>query len=92
MAESELSKFKLEALQRLTRIETKIERMEAYDDELHDDILALRGFVLDAEKAIESDLKSIRDEMPNANTYKLIVGIFSACLAAIFGMLMLFLR
>jgi len=92
MAESELSKFKLEALQRLTRIETKIERMEAYDDELHDDILALRGFVLDAEKAIDEDLKEMKESMPNANTYKLIVAIFSACLATIFGMIMLLFR
>lgn len=92
MAESELSKFKLEALQRLTRIETKIERMEAYDDELHDDILALRGFVLDAEKAIEEDLKGIRAEMPNANTYKIIVLVFSATISLLFGMIMLLFR
>ena len=79
----DLIEFKMEALQRLTRIETKVEKMELYDEELHDDILALRGFVLDAEKAIDEDLQKMKDLMPNTKTYQIMFGVFSTALVII---------
>lgn len=90
--QSKFDTFRMEGLQRLTRLETKIERMEEYDDELHEDILALRDFMMKKETELCHDIDDIRANMPNSTTYKIIFGVFGATLSLMCAMILIFFR
>lgn len=88
----ELDKFKLDALQRLIRLEMKVEEYEGDKDELKDELHDLKVTFIKETDDLHNKVEHIRDEMPSATTNKIMFAVFGATLSFLFAMILLFVR
>ena len=86
----ELDKFKLDALQRLIRLEMKIEEQEGNTDELKEDIHELKLTLIKETDDLHTKVEYIRQEMPSATTNKVMFAVFGATLSFLFAMILLY--
>lgn len=88
----ELDKFKLDALQRLIKLEMKVDELEGCDEDLKADIQELKHTILNETNDLHSKVEYIRQEMPSSSTNKIMFGVFGATLSFLFAMILMFVR
>lgn len=88
----ELDKFKLDALQRLIKLEMKVEEREASEEELKADIQEIKQQVIKETDDLHAKVEYIRNEMPSSTTNKIMFAVFGATLSFLFAMILLFVR
>lgn len=88
----ELDKFKLDALQRLIKLEMKVEEREASEEELKADIQEIKSQVIKETDDLHAKVEYIRQEMPSSTTNKIMFAVFGATLSFLFAMILLFVR
>ena len=88
----ELDKFKLDALQRLIKLEMKVEEQKASEEELKADIQELKHQVIKETDDLHNKVEFIRNEMPSSTTNKIMFAVFGATLSFLFAMILLFVR
>lgn len=88
----ELDKFKLDALQRLIKLEMKVEEQEGNTDELKQDIQELKHTLINETDDLHNKIEFIRQEMPSSTTNKIMFAVFGATLSFLFAMILLFIR
>ncbi len=88
----ELDKFKLDALQRLIKLEMKVDELEGCDEDLKADIQELKHTIMSETSDLHSKVEYIRQEMPSSSTNKIMFAVFGATLSFLFAMIILFVR
>lgn len=88
----ELDKFKLDALQRLIKLEMKVDELEGGDEDLKADIQELKKTILNETNDLQSKVEYIRNEMPSSTTNKIMFSVFGATLSFLFAMILFFIR
>lgn len=88
----ELDKFKIDALQRLIKIEMKVEELEHCDTDIQEDLLELKAMVVKETDDLHQKVEFIRQEMPSSTTNKIMFAVFGATLSFLFAMILLFVR
>ena len=88
----ELDKFKLDALQRLIKLEMKVNELEHCDDDIKADIQELKTTILSETNDLHNKVEYIRQEMPSAATNKIMFAVFGATLSFLFAMILLYVR
>lgn len=88
----ELDKFKLDALQRLIRLELKVEELDNCDEDLKADIQELKVTLIKETDDLHNKVEYIRNEMPSSTTNKIMFSIFGATLSFLFAMILMFVR
>ena len=88
----ELDKFKLDALQRLIRLEMKVDERQASEEELKADIQEIKAELIKETDDLHSKVEYIRNEMPSSTTNKIMFAVFGATLSFLFAMILLFVR
>ena len=88
----ELDKFKLDALQRLIKLELKVEELDNCDDDLKADIQELKVTLIKETDDLHNKVEYIRNEMPSSTTNKIMFSIFGATLSFLFAMILMFVR
>jgi hypothetical protein len=88
----DLDKFKLDALQRLIKLEMRVDEMESCDDDLNEDIKELKKALIKETDDLHNKVEYIRNEMPSSTTNKIMFTIFGATLSFLFAMILLFVR
>lgn len=86
----ELDKFKLDALQRLIKLEMKVEELEGCDEDLKADIEELKHTIMAETNDLHTKVEYIRQEMPSSSTNKIMFAVFGATLSFLFAMILLF--
>ena len=86
----ELDKFKLDALQRLIRLELKVEELDSCDEDLKADIQELKVTLIKETDDLHNKVEYIRNEMPSSTTNKIMFSIFGATLSFLFAMILMF--
>lgn len=88
----ELDKFKLDALQRLIKLEMKVDELEGCDEDLKADIQELKHTIMAETNDLHTKVEYIQQEMPSASTNKIMFAVFGATLSFLFAMILLFVR
>jgi predicted phage-related endonuclease len=88
----ELDKFKLDALQRLIKLEMKVNELDACDEDIKQDIHELKQTILSETNDLHNKVEYIRQEMPSAATNKIMFAVFGATLSFLFAMILLYVR
>ena len=88
----ELDKFKLDALQRLIRLEMKVEEYEGDNQEIKEEINNLKVSLIKETDDLHDKVEYIRQEMPSSTTNKIMFSVFGATLSFLFAMILLFVR
>jgi hypothetical protein len=88
----ELDKFKLDALQRLIKLEMKVDERQASEEELKADIQEIKENLIKETDDLHSKVEYIRNEMPSSTTNKIMFAVFGATLSFLFAMILLFVR
>lgn len=88
----ELDKFKLDALQRLIRLEMKVEEYEGDNQEIKEEINNLKVSLIKETDELHDKVEYIRQEMPSSTTNKIMFAVFGATLSFLFAMILLFVR
>jgi hypothetical protein len=88
----ELDKFKIDALQRLIRLEMKVNELDHNDNELREDIHDLKDMVIKETDDLHKKVEFIRQEMPSSTTNKIMFAVFGATLSFLFAMILLYVR
>ena len=88
----ELDKFKLDALQRLIKLEMKVEELDQDHDDLKEDIHELKVSLMKETDDLHNKVEFIRQEMPSSTTNKIMFAVFGATLSFLFAMILLFVR
>jgi len=88
----ELDKFKLDALQRLIRLEMKVEEYEGDNQEIKEEINNLKVSLIKETDELHKKVEFIRQEMPSSTTNKIMFAVFGATLSFLFAMILLFVR
>jgi hypothetical protein len=88
----ELDKFKLDALQRLIKLEMKVDERQATEEELKADIQEIKSQVIKETDDLHAKVEYIRNEMPSSTTNKIMFAVFGATLSFLFAMILLFVR
>lgn len=88
----ELDKFKLDALQRLIKLELKVEELDNCDEDLKADIQELKVTLIKETDDLHNKVEYIRNEMPSSTTNKIMFSIFGATLSFLFAMILMFVR
>lgn len=88
----ELDKFKLDALQRLIKLEMKVDERQASEEELKADIQEIKAELIKETDDLHSKVEYIRNEMPSSTTNKIMFAVFGATLSFLFAMILLFVR
>lgn len=88
----ELDKFKLDALQRLIRLEMKVEEQVGDNQELKDELHDLKITLIKETDDLHEKVEFIRQEMPSSTTNKIMFAVFGATLSFLFAMILLFVR
>ena len=88
----ELDKFKIDTLQRLIRLEMKVDELDHCDEDIKKDLEDLRIMVLKETDDLHDKVEFIRQEMPSSTTNKIMFAVFGATLSFLFAMILLFVR
>ena len=88
----ELDKFKLDALQRLIKLEMKIDELDSDNDDLKADIHELKISLIKETDELHDKVEFIRQEMPSSTTNKIMFAVFGATLSFLFAMILLYVR
>lgn len=88
----DLDKFKIDALQRLIRLEMKVNELDQCDEDLKEDIRELRKQIISETDDLHTKVEFIRNEMPSSTTNKIMFAVFGATLSFLFAMILLFVR
>ena len=88
----ELDKFKLDALQRLIKLEMKVSELDHCDEDIKEDIKELKKTILDETTDLHNKVEFIRQEMPSSTTNKIMFTVFGATLSFLFAMILLYVR
>lgn len=88
----ELDKFKLDALQRLIKLEMKVNELDHCDDDIKEDIQELKNTIMNETNDLHNKVEFIRNEMPSSTTNKIMFAVFGATLSFLFAMILLFVR
>ena len=88
----ELDKFKLDALQRLIRLEMKVDELDQCDEDIKEDIKELKQTIITETNDLHAKVEFIRQEMPSSTTNKVMFAVFGATLSFLFAMILLYVR
>ena len=88
----ELDKFKLDTLQRLIKLEMKVDEASQVDDDIKEDLKELKMQVIKETDDLHQKVEYIRQEMPSSTTNKIMFAVFGATLSFLFAMILLFVR
>jgi hypothetical protein len=88
----ELDKFKLDALQRLIKLEMKVNELDHVDEDVKQDIQDLKQIILQETNDLHTKVEYIRNEMPSSTTNKIMFAVFGATLSFLFAMILLYVR
>jgi len=88
----DLDKFKIDALQRLIKLEMRVDELDTCDNNIQDDIVELKKALIKETDDLHTKVEFIRNEMPSSTTNKIMFAVFGATLSFLFAMILLFMR
>ena len=88
----ELNDFKLDALQRLLKLEMRVDELHEEDTDLKDDIRELKKALIKETDSLNNKVEYIQQEMPSSTTNKIMFAGFGATLSFLFAMILLYVR
>jgi hypothetical protein len=88
----DLDKFKLDALQRLIRLEMRVDELDTKDTNIEEDILELKKALIKETDTLHEKVEYIQQEMPSSTTNKIMFSVFGATLSFLFAMILLYVR
>ena len=88
----DLDKFKIDALQRLIKLEMRVDELDTCDTHIEEDILELKQALIKETDALHTKVEYIQQEMPSSTTNKIMFAVFGATLSFLFAMILLFVR
>ena len=88
----ELNTFKLDALQRLLKLEMRVDELHEEDTDLKDDIRELKKALIKETDSLNNKVEYIQQEMPSSTTNKIMFAVFGATLSFLFAMILLYVR
>ena len=88
----ELNQFRYDALQRLLKLEMRVDELHAEDTELKKDIEDLKQSLMKETDDLNTKIEYIRAEMPSSTTNKIMFSVFGATLSFLFAMILLLFR
>ena len=88
----ELNDFKLDALQRLLKLEMRVDELHEEDTDLKDDIRELKKALIKETDSLNNKVEYIQQEMPSSTTNKIMFAVFGATLSFLFAMILLYVR
>ena len=88
----ELNEFKLDALQRLLKLEMRVDELHEEDTDLKDDIRELKKALIKETDSLNNKVEYIQQEMPSSTTNKIMFAVFGATLSFLFAMILLYVR
>jgi len=88
----ELNQFRYDALQRLLKLEMRVDELHVEDTELKKDIEDLKQSLMKETDDLNTKIEYIRAEMPSSTTNKIMFSVFGATLSFLFAMILLLFR
>lgn len=88
----ELNQFRYDALQRLLKLELRVDELHVEDKELKKDIHELKTALMKETDDLNTKIEFIRNEMPSSTTNKIMFAVFGATLSFLFAMILLLFR
>lgn len=88
----ELNQFRYDALQRLLKLEMRVDELHVEDNELKEDIQDLKQSLMKETDELNTKIEYIRSEMPSSTTNKIMFAVFGATLSFLFAMILLLFR
>lgn len=88
----ELNQFRYDALQRLLKLEMRVDDLHVEDTELKKDIEDLKQSLMKETDDLNTKIEYIRAEMPSSTTNKIMFSVFGATLSFLFAMILLLFR
>jgi predicted phage-related endonuclease len=88
----DLDKFKIDALQRLLKLEMRVEELDTTDTHIEEDIIELKKALIKETDGLHAKVEYIQQEMPSSTTNKIMFAVFGATLSFLFAMILLYVR